>query len=323
MDADRQGNAGDGPDGGDERAFLAAYDPREFPAIAVTVDIVALTLRAGVLHVLLVERGGPPFQGAWALPGGFVRAGRESLDEAAARELAEETGLDATQLERVHLEQLGSYGDPGRDPRMPVVTVAYLAFAPDLPEARGGGDASAAAWVPVTRLDLGAHGAPAPTGVSAAQNFGEPDAARPRPPEQGPGHGIHGGDSVPRPATDAAPAEGQDLLPLAFDHAGIVADGLDRARAKIEYTPLATAFLGAEFTIVELRGVYESIWGSPLHAGNFHRKVLSVPGFVESTGATAARGGARGGPRARLYRAGDARLLHPALLRPDREDSVR
>lgn len=60
MNADRQGNAGDGPDGGDERAFLAAYDPREFPAIAVTVDILALTLCAGVLHVLLVERGGPP-----------------------------------------------------------------------------------------------------------------------------------------------------------------------------------------------------------------------------------------------------------------------
>lgn len=307
VDTDRQHGGSDGADDG-ERAFLAAYDPRDFPAIAVTVDIVALTLRAGALHVLLVERGGPPFQGARALPGGFVRAGRESLDEAAARELAEETGLDATQLERVHLEQLGSYGDPGRDPRMPVVTVAYLAFAPDLPEAHGGGDASSAAWVPVDGLALG-----------------EPDAARPRPSEQGPGHGTDGGGSVPRPATDRAP--GADAaptpLPLAFDHARIVADGLDRARAKIEYTPLATAFLGEEFTIVELRGVYESVWGRPLHAGNFHRKVLSVPGFVESTGATAARGSARGGPRARLYRAGDARLLHPALLRPDREESVR
>jgi 8-oxo-dGTP diphosphatase len=65
------------------------------------------------------------------------------------------------------------------------------------------------------------------------------------------------------------------------------------------------------------------VWGEDLHAGNFHRKVLSVPGFVESTGETAARGGERGGPKARLYRAGDARLLHPALLRPAREDGVR
>ncbi|MCL2728938.1 MAG: DNA hydrolase, partial [Actinomycetia bacterium] len=69
--------------------------------------------------------------------------------------------------------------------------------------------------------------------------------------------------------------------------------------------------------------VYEAVWGAPLHAGNFHRKVLSVPGFVESTGETGSRPGSRGGPRARLYRAGDARLLHPALLRPDREAAVR
>jgi 8-oxo-dGTP diphosphatase len=70
------------------------------------------------------------------------------------------------------------------------------------------------------------------------------------------------------------------------------------------------------FTISELREVYETVWGEKLHAGNFHRKVLSVPGFVESTGETTQAGGPRGGPRARLYRRGDARLLHPALLRP-------
>jgi 8-oxo-dGTP diphosphatase len=110
---------------------------------------------------------------------------------------------------------------------------------------------------------------------------------------------------------------------LAFDHARILADGLERARSKLEYTPLAVAFAGEEFTISELRTVYETVWGERLHAGNFHRKVLSVPGFVESTGQTTETGGQRGGPRARLYRAGDARLLHPALLRPGREDAVR
>ncbi|MGW3245615.1 NUDIX hydrolase [Streptomyces sp. NPDC001070] len=290
--ADRQG----------EDAFLAAYDPHAFDPIAVTVDIVALTLRQGVLHVLLVRRGGPPYEGAWALPGGFVQAGRESLDEAAARELAEETGLDeARGLGRVHLEQLGSYGRPDRDPRMHVVSVAYLAFAPDLPEATAGSDAAAAEWIPVETLTP----------------EGKPDAAQARPLEQDRPAGIHGGGSGRR--SDRSP-EG---LALAFDHATILAEGLDRARAKIEYTPLATAFLGEEFTITELRSVYEAVWGRALHAGNFHRKVLSVPGFVESTGATATRGGTRGGPRARLYRAGDARLLHPALLRPDREESVR
>lgn len=291
-----------------ERDFLAAYDPRAFDPIAVTVDIVVLTLREGVLHVLAVRRGGPPFAGDWALPGGFVRAGRESLDEAAHRELAEETGLDARALHRVHLEQLGSYGQPDRDPRMHVVSVAYLAFAPGLPEAAAGGDAAGAAWLPVASL-------------SPAR---QPHTAVSRHIEQGLGAGTHGGGAGSQARLAGGPAEPPaEGLEFAFDHGRILADGLERARAKIEYTPLATAFLGETFTITELRAVYEAVWGATLHAGNFHRKVLSVPGFVESTGATGSRPGSRGGPRARLYRAGDARLLHPALLRPDREADVR
>jgi 8-oxo-dGTP diphosphatase len=277
-----------------ERDWLASYDPRAWDPIAVTVDIVALTIRQlggtgradtdpdgtgedppKALHVLLVRRGEMPFAGRLALPGGFVRPvvgadgtrHEEDLGEAAERELAEETGLAAgARLDRVHLEQLGTYGAPGRDPRMRVVSVAHLAFAPDLPDPTAGGDAAHASWVPVAEVD---------------------------------------------PNT------------LAFDHARILADGLERARAKLEYSPLATAFAGEEFTITELREVYQAAWGQPMHAGNFHRKVLSVPGFVEDTGATTARGGARGGRRARLYRAGPARLLHPALLRPSPEEDSR
>ncbi|MFG1802350.1 NUDIX domain-containing protein [Micromonospora carbonacea] len=248
-----------------EQEFLAAYDPRAYPAVAVTVDVVALTVRSDALHLLLVRRGVPPFEGHWALPGGFVRPD-EDLATGARRELAEETGLGGERLRRVHLEQLASYGDPGRDPRMRIVSVAYLAFAPDLPDPAAGSDADDAIWLPVTAL-------------SSRQ--------------------------------------------LAFDHDRIIDDGLERARSKLEYTPLATRFLDTEFTISELRAVYETVWGHPLHPGNFHRKVLSVPGFVDSTGASTERGGTRGGPRAKLYRAGDARLLHPALLRPAREETVR
>ncbi|MEU1752293.1 NUDIX domain-containing protein [Micromonospora matsumotoense] len=248
-----------------EQDFLAGYDPSAYPSTAITVDVVALTIREGALHLLLIRRGQPPYQGHWALPGGFVQPD-EDLTTGARRELAEETGLGGDRLGRVHLEQLASYGDPDRDPRMRIVSVAHLAFAPDLPDPVADSDADEAGWLPVTAL----------------------------PSRQ-----------------------------LAFDHARIVDDGLERARSKLEYTPLATRFLGPEFTIAELRGVYETVWGHPLHAGNFHRKVLSVPGFVESTGVSTERGGARGGPRARLYRAGDARLLHPALLRPAREETVR
>ncbi|MBW8480748.1 NUDIX hydrolase [Actinomadura parmotrematis] len=247
------------------REELAGYDPRDYDPVAVTVDVVALTIRGGALHVLLVRRGHPPYTGMWALPGGFVHAVRdaEDLPAAAVRELAEETGLSAGDgaLHRVHLEQLGTYGAPGRDPRMRVISVAYLAFAPALPDPRAGGDVSDAAWTPV-----------------------------------------------------------REVPELAFDHSRILADALERARGKLEYTPLATAFCAAEFTIPDLRAVYETVWGEELHAGNFHRKVLSVPGFVVDTGRTAGPGGRRGGPRPRLYRAGGAALLHPALLRPGREE---
>jgi len=100
---------------------------------------------------------------------------------------------------------------------------------------------------------------------------------------------------------------------LAFDHGCILADGVERARAKLEYTPLAAAFCPPEFTIAELRQVYEAVWGTALDPRNFHRKVTGTPGFVVETGAVTTRNGGR---PAQLYRRGDAVLLHPAMLRP-------
>jgi 8-oxo-dGTP diphosphatase len=121
------------------------YDPSQFPAFAVTVDVVILTMSEGMLHVLLVCRGEAPFEGMWAIPGGFKRP-NETLDEAAKRELSEETGVDAASL----LTQFGSYGDPGRDPRMNVVTVAYLSVLREIGAVVGGSDAAAAALLPVS-----------------------------------------------------------------------------------------------------------------------------------------------------------------------------
>lgn len=125
----------------------AGYDPSSFPAFAVTVDIVILTLVEDRLHVLIIRRGGEPFRGDWALPGGFKHPD-ETLDEAARRELREETGVDAA----AHLSQLGAYGDPGRDPRMNVVTVAYLAVLRDVGSVRAGTDADAVALRPVSQV---------------------------------------------------------------------------------------------------------------------------------------------------------------------------
>ncbi|MER6112948.1 NUDIX hydrolase [Streptomyces hirsutus] len=124
---------------------MGGYDKYAYEPFAVTVDLAVFTLRTGVLHALLVERGEEPYAGRWALPGGFVQPD-ESAETAARRELAEETGL--TDVSGLHLEQLRTYSEPGRDPRMRVVSVAFTALLPDAPEARGGGDAAQARWIP-------------------------------------------------------------------------------------------------------------------------------------------------------------------------------
>jgi 8-oxo-dGTP diphosphatase len=120
-------------------------DRWQAPRILVAVDLVILTLRAGRLHLLLIERGVEPFAGAMALPGGFLGHEQEDILAAARRELAEEAAL----IDVPHLEQLRVYGEPGRDPRGRVLSVAHLAVAPRLPEPVAGTDAAGAQWTPV------------------------------------------------------------------------------------------------------------------------------------------------------------------------------
>ena len=227
------------------------YDAAAYPPFAVTVDLVVLTVRDDALQVLLVTRAEDPYRGRQALPGGFVRPD-EDLPRAASRELTEETGVRRIPA---HLEQLATYGAPDRDPRMRVVSVAYLVMAPRLPDPKPGGDAATAEWVPVS---------------------------------------------------DAMAAE------LAFDHGTILRDGVERARAKLEYTSLGTAFCQPEFTISELRRVYEAVWGVPIDPRNFHRKVTSTQGLLENTGHTLIDGPGR---PATLYRRGRTTQLVPPITR--------
>jgi 8-oxo-dGTP diphosphatase len=222
-------------------------------ALSVAVDLVIFTIRDGMLQVLLIERGNEPFRSMPALPGGYVRE-NEALDHAALRELAEETGVSSP---RLCLEQLRAYGDPARDPRGRIITVAYLALCPGLPEPVAGTDARAARWTPV------------------------------------------------RDATAAM---------LAFDHAAILRDALERARSQLEYTTAAAAFCTEPFTVTDLRRVYEAVWDLPLDPSNFRRKATRAASFIEPTGDRRLH---LGRPAA-LYRRGPVRLLSPPLLRaPD------
>lgn len=114
--------------------------PKSDSRPSVTVDVVIFTLRDDDLQVLLIKRKRAPYAGRWAIPGGFVRS-RERLDDAARRELEEETGV-----RDVYLEQLYTFGNPKRDPRQRVITVAYFALVPAPLATRAGGDAADARW---------------------------------------------------------------------------------------------------------------------------------------------------------------------------------
>lgn len=248
-----------------EAEFLAAYDLSDYPTVAVTVDVVVLSILDGELVVLVVERAEHPYLGRLALPGGFV-APDESLDSAAVRELAEETGVAAHldgDTDGVFIEQLATFGDPGRDPRGRVISVAYVAFVP-VPsrDLAAGGDARAARWIPLRDLD---------------ERF-------------------------------------------AFDHGAIVAAAVERVRAKIEWATVAGWFVTEPFTIAELRGVYETVWGAEVHPQNFARKVNATEGFVVATGETHQPVG--GGRPARLYRRGPAQVIEPPIRRPAVTDDV-
>lgn len=139
--------------------FLTAYraSAARFPKPSVTVDLVIFTVLEAQLQLLLIERGEEPFKGRWALPGGFVRVGDtmddrgEDLEEAARRELVEETGLE---LHDAWLEQVGAFGHPDRDPRMRIISIAHTALVrPTLaPQIGAGSDAADARWFALDSL---------------------------------------------------------------------------------------------------------------------------------------------------------------------------
>jgi 8-oxo-dGTP diphosphatase len=217
------------------------YDPTAFPQFAVTVDIVVLAMQGADLEVMLIRRGVDPYREMWALPGGFKRPD-ESLDAAAQRELREEAGISHAVLEQFH-----AFGDPGRDARLDVVTVGYVATLPVMPPGFAGGDASDAQSMPVASVRAG-------------------------------------------------------TVDLAFDHALILSSALANVADRMATTNLALSLVPREFTIRQLRLVFEAAWDTTLGSANFHRSLLAGDWIVPTN--QFAPPGAGGGRPAELFTAG-------------------
>ncbi|WP_299487022.1 NUDIX domain-containing protein [Acaryochloris sp. IP29b_bin.137] len=185
----------------------------DYPRPGLTVDCVVFGLDARIdLKVLLIQRQLPPFQHQWALPGGFVQM-EESLEEAARRELQEETGVEG-----IFLEQLHTFGDLGRDPRDRIISVAYYALVNliDYP-LLASTDAEDAAWYSI-----------------------------------------------------------KNLPSLAFDHAQIFQNAIQRLQGKVRYEPIGFELLPQKFTLTQIQRLYETVLGYPLDKRNFRKKLLKM-----------------------------------------------
>jgi 8-oxo-dGTP diphosphatase len=223
----------------EESDFLAKYDPSEFPRPSVTVDVVLLAADASGLLTLVGKRAQHPFKGRFALPGGFVRID-ESLDDAAQRVLRDKAGYRG-----VFLEQLYTFGSPGRDPRTRVVSVAYYAL---LSRAHLGVVAPRGGPSQWARIDV-----PWESETGGPVSIGEVDG----------------------------PAGAS--LPLAFDHADILGMAIKRIRGKLDYSPIGFQLLPERFTLSDLQSVHEVVLGRPLNKDSFRRRMLAS-GQLEATG---------------------------------------
>ncbi len=218
---------------------------------AVTADAVIFSIIDKKLHCLLVKRGVSPFEGKWALPGGFLKR-NESAEDAFKRELLEESGQSYKALNS--WREFKSYSNPKRDPRnndnYQIISIAFV-------------------------------------GITNSEKIDT----------------VAGSDAV---ETEMVAYDKLTSSKLAFDHLDIINDAKKFLAEKIEKESIALDFLGNEFTLSELRSVYEQLWDTKLHASNFERKVNSFKGFVNKTSKTKLTGNNRPGS---VYRKGSEKNI--------------
>lgn len=258
-----------------EAEFLAQYKPGDYERPSVTVDMLLFTVDEKInpdvkkidekeLKILLIKRKDHPCLGQWALPGGFVDI-HESVEDVAYRELKEETSID-----NVYMEQLYTWGEVKRDPRMRVISTSYMALVnKNGVKPVAGDDAEDVAWFTIKK-EL----------VSESENEVKWNLTL---------YNEENNTKIVYLVTDKLRRNGvmqtvenvyepvawtKDLL--AFDHYKIIDLAINRLKNKVEYTPIAFNLVGEYFTLREIQSVYEIILGKTLYKSEFRRKIKDM-----------------------------------------------
>ncbi len=260
-----------------EEQFLAAYNAKKYERPSVTVDMLIFTvteeekknyrkLPEKVLRLLMIKRKDHPYLGQWALPGGFVKID-EGVDEAAIRELKEETNID-----NIYMEQLYTWGEVHRDPRTRVISCSYMSLVDSSTlDIKARDDADAAKWFTVScklyqeqrtvterghtlqriyKLKLSNEEETLSAMIKVVQTVA---------------------DKVTKIERSIVETDG-----IAFDHAKVIEYGIERLRSKIKYTNIAFNLMPELFTLTELQQVYETILDTELLKANFRRKIANM-----------------------------------------------
>lgn len=285
----------------DEKEFLAGYDLTKYDRPSVAADVVVFSvmkddecedvrrLQEKKLKILLIRRGGFPYIGSWAMPGGFCRKGEDVIDSA-RRELCEETGIDDA-----YVKLVGVYGEPDRDPRGWVISSTYMALMNGRAcRLKAGDDAQDARWFTVELTDIS-------TEVTEVSGTGEEnvknkvEASCKVQNEKRYRLVLKNADSdikltaVLRRTDMSSCGRSSDSYDieecegLAFDHARIITEAVLGLREDVRRDmELAFDLLPERFTLTELQNVYEQIWDMELTTPNFRRKIAE---YVEETDA--------------------------------------
>ncbi|MFF2484598.1 NUDIX domain-containing protein [Paenibacillus sp. NPDC058071] len=260
-----------------EREFLEQYRAGDYERPSVATDMVIFTvtntesdsyrkLPEKELRILLIRRGGHPFLGKWALPGGFVRPD-ETTEQAAVRELREETGVGD-----VYLEQLYTFSDVGRDPRTWVMSCSYMALIKsDQIQLKAGDDAVEAAWFKVTYQLLRERKELVEDGYVKTMEYELKLSS-----EEAELTAVVARTITSKAASTSTVYSIESNEGLAFDHAKIIAYAIERLRGKVNYTNIALHLMPQLFTLTELQQVYEVILDKELLKAAFRRKVTDL-----------------------------------------------